>query len=58
MLPEYSSSRHPFEVTPFSCKLNFEQDYNPNRAPVVDGVQNQPDGSLKAHNYIKYIGDK
>ena len=58
MLPEYSSMRHPFEVSPFSCKLNYEQDYNPNRAPYVAGIQNEVKEPLKACNYTKYMGDK
>ena len=58
MLPEYSSSRHPYEVTPFSCKLSYEQDYNPNRAPYVAGIQNEVKEPLKAANYTTYTGDK
>ena len=58
MLPEYANMRHPYETSPFSCKLNYEQDYNPNRAPYVAGIQNEPEGPLKASNYTIYEGDK
>ena len=58
MLPEYSSIRHPYEVSPFSCKLRYEQDFNPNRAPIVEGVQNEMVGPLKAANYLQYNAKK
>jgi hypothetical protein len=54
MLPEYSSMRHPYETSPFSCKLHYYGDHNPNRAPYVAGIQNEVKEPLKGHNYLKY----
>ena len=53
ILPEYSNMRHPFETSPFSCKLRYDLDHNPNRAPVIEETRRAL-GPLKAQNYITY----
>ena len=53
MIGEYSSQRHPFETSPFSCKLRFDLDKNPNRANVYESSKNIA-GPLKACNHLVY----
>lgn len=53
MIPEYSNMRHPFETSPFSCKLRYDLDHNPNRAPVIEESKNITT-PLKAVNHLSY----
>lgn len=53
MLPEYSNMRHPYETSPFSCKLRYDLDTNPNRAPVLEST-NTISEPLKACNHLIY----
>lgn len=53
MIPEYSSQRHPYETSPFSCKIRFDLDHNPNRANVEEFTKNIT-SPLKASNHLIY----
>jgi len=53
MLGEESAMRHPFETSPFSCKLRYDLDTNPNRANVYESSKNIS-GPLKAQNHLVY----
>jgi len=53
MLPEYSAMRHPYETSNFSCKLRYDLDHNPNRAPVYEHTKNITT-PLKASNALIY----
>lgn len=53
MLPEHSKTRQPYLTTPFNCKIRYDLDHNPNRAPVIEETKDIT-SPLKAQNHLSY----
>ena len=52
MVGEYSATRHPYEVTPFSCRQRYDLDTNPNRANVDESTKNVTQPLLACNNLV------